>query len=196
MDYKNRYKTNAYATHQPVLEEILKLNDKPILELGCGEGSTEMISYYSKLKSLKSLSIEKDKSWMDKYTHLATDLQTFKHIEDFDEWFEFYSNIDVEWGLVFVDQGDWMSREKAVRYYKDDADYIVLHDCDYFATNNLLGTESIAIKNKNRRGARNYDDVFKYWTEYFPTFWFGRTGPPTLLASNKIDITKINIDMS
>ena len=139
MSYKGRYKIDKYATHQPVLEEILKLNEKPILELGCGRGSTEMISHYSRIKSLMALSIEKDKSWMDKYTHLTTDLHTFKHIDNFRDWFDFYSSLDTEWGLVFVDQGEWESRTESVKYYKDIADYVILHDCDYFATNNLLG---------------------------------------------------------
>ena len=193
MIWKDEYKSNGYATHQLVLEKILEINNKPILELGCGDGSTEMISYYSNKKSLKTISVESDKLWLDKYLHFTSNLHEFINLHNFDDWLDYYDTLKYDFGLVFVDQSNWSSRTDAVNYFKNKSDYIILHDCDWFATNNELGFEKMRIIEKNNVGERNYDKTFKYWIEYFPEYWFGKTGPPTLLGSNIIDVKNIII---
>ena len=41
------FRTNPYTTHQPVLAHYLQKVKKPILELGCGYGSTPLLHDYA-----------------------------------------------------------------------------------------------------------------------------------------------------
>ena len=62
----------------------------------------------------------------------------------------------------------------------------MLHDCDYFPANHVFGTVIRPLTGTRDRGERKYDDVFKYYKEFFPLEpWpYAPTGPPTLLASD------------
>ena len=95
MNWKNRHRedNNGFATHQPVLEKIISLVDGPILELGCGEGSTELIHHYSVEKKIQVLTIESDKQWMERYTYLQNENHEFIANENLNEW----ENLVDEW---------------------------------------------------------------------------------------------------
>ena len=190
---------SGYFTHQPVLFYILDINNKPILELGSGYGSTEKINKVSSEKKIKTVTIDHDQSWLNKFINLKTQYHEFLFIDE-NNIDEFYYKDNIQWGVVFVDIGSWESRNKAMMKYKDVADYVILHDCDYFPNNDFFGKtiEEIDILNK-KPGKRTYDDVFKYWVEFFPKKenWH-RTGPPTLLGSNFINVNNFvipNIDI-
>jgi hypothetical protein len=175
-----------YGTHQPVLRGVLNIITKPVLELGCGYFSTELIHTIAEERNLKVVSIESNDEWFDIFKNYESKDHSFEH-------FDTEAN-NHEWGLVFIDCDDWIARKNALLKYMNIADYVIVHDCDYFPNNNLFGTV-IQPLNKRKRimGVRTYDDVFKYWSEYFIEGW-NTQSPPTLLGSNKNSLKDIKIE--
>lgn len=209
MNYFKKYQedNNGFATHQPVLEFILKkLKHQIVLELGCGEGSTELIEYYSHQNNLKIITIDSDATWLNRYNHLHSDTHEFILIENFDNWAKYFNNNSNNYGLIFIDQGNWTSRKESLFALKNSTEYVILHDCCYYPKNNIFGKileEKCDIQcsykyPKNCPGCcsymnnlkRDYSDIFKYHKEYMSPY-----GPPTLLGSDKIDVTKFYIEM-
>jgi hypothetical protein len=191
MNYTLKHNLNPYYTHQPVLYEMLLKTKGPILELGCGEGSTELIDIISKKQNRKVVTVESDSEWMSKYK-LKYENKNHNFILTSDHSVVSWNNttdtfVDTKWGLIFIDQGFWEARSYSFNKLKNSADYLILHDCDYFPENNLLGTCIEKYINSNNRGKRDYSKDVKYWKEYFPIIFAGHTGPPTLLASEKYD---------
>lgn len=181
---------DSYATHQLVLLEILKRTSKPVLELGAGDYSTPQIHDIAKGKII---TIDDSKEWLDKYIHLKTINHKFFYYNK-EKLEAFYDNDNIQWGLVFVDNGTWDARNKAVKKYKDTADYIILHDCDYYPKMSEFGKEIEPMNFRARNmGIRTYDDVFKYWVEFFVQGWKTQS-PPTLVGSNKICLNDLVID--
>jgi len=73
------------------------------------------------------------------------------------------------WDVAFIDQAPWDARTVAVKALKDIARFIVLHDCDLYTRRELL----------------NFEELFRSFKVFLPPKpWPGKTGPPTLLASN------------
>jgi len=174
---------NDYATHQPVLREMLNRTTGSILELGSGDYSTPLI--HELTEGRKVLTVDDSLEWLNKYIGLQTENHKFICVED-RRFQEFYDNDDEQWNVVFIDNGAWSARVKAIIKYKDVADYIILHDCDYMAGHGLLGITGSGSH-------RNYSSVFRYWNEYLiknSTPW----NPPTLLASNKMSVRDIIIE--
>ena len=181
---------NTYGSHRFVLSEVLKRTTKPVLELGAGDFSTPLI--HEETKSNCVITIDDSKEWATKFKGLQTDWHKFK-VLSVDGIKEFYKNDDTEWGLVFIDNNTWELRSDVIYKYKDIADYIILHDCNYYPENNIFGKIIEKANMKfHRRGLRDYSDVFKYWIEFFIKGWNSQS-PPTLLGSNKIHLDDFNI---
>ena len=180
-----------YGSHRLVLAEVLKRTTKPILELGAGDFSTPLI--HIETKSKKIVTIDDSKMWLSKFWRLETDWHKLMVLDE-EETMEFYKKDNVKWGLVFIDNSTWELRFAAIMKYKDIADYIILHDCNYYPDNNIFGTtiEKINVKFR-RKGIRDYSDVFKYWIEFF-MHGHRMESPPTLLGSNKICLDDIAVD--
>ena len=196
-----QHEENEYFTHQPVLLRALKLSIGPVLELGCGEGSTNLIHRYCSRHGRSIVTVEHDISWMSRYTDKFTSEQhEFIHTTNWNDAIEKLSSRS--WGLVFIDQGDWNARKESFKRLKDCADYIVLHDCDYFPENGLLGKVVRPFANTTGDvGERCFASEIFSWKEFHPIkpmCWTGRkmTGPPTLLASNKYPCENIMVDFS
>lgn len=180
----------GYGSHQPVLSYVLDKIDKPVLELGSGMYSTQLIHEQVKDKGIEIVTVDHDRGWLKKYEPLKSSKHKLvfcrvAHAKDF-----YKANIK-PWGLVFVDIGDWTSRGYAVLTLKNSTDYMIIHDCDYFPGNNSPRRRLFGKVNED--GTRDYSDVFKYWIEFFPVS--GKNGtPPTLLGSNTIDLRNVQIN--
>jgi hypothetical protein len=192
----------GFDTHQEVLLAVLKKVDKPILEFGAGDYSTRLIHDTLKGRNIKIRTIDDNLLWLNKYLFLKSKNHEFIFLSEEDS-LEYISNDDEKWGLVFIDSGSWKVRGMAVKKYKDSADYVIVHDCDYFPENNTNTNYSrerffgktIAhanIKTQNL-GKRDYSDVFKYWKEFYRKDWYKGT-PPVLLGSNSISLNDIKVN--
>ena len=180
---------DSYATHQLVLAEVLKRVSKPVLELGAGDFSTELIHNHGG----KIITIDDDEQWIKRYVHLKTADHKF-FLFDKVQIYKFYEKEEEDWGLVFIDNGTWEARNGAVKKYKDVADYLILHDCDYYPTMSTFGKVIRPMNFKARdMGKRTYDDVFKYWVEFFVQGWKSQS-PPTLVGSNKICLDDLFVE--
>jgi len=189
---------NGYESHRFVLEHVVKnLKNKSVLELGCGDYSTKLIHDILDNRNSKITSIDTDLAWLQKYIYLKNDYHELIYW-DINKLNEFYDNDTHEWGLVFVDTATWDSRIAAINKYRESADFLILHDCDYYANSNTIGKTIKPVNQKeNDMGIRDYGkEMFKYWLEYSIEDWASYSSwlPPTLLASNKYPLNDIKID--
>ena len=157
--------TNPYNTHQSILRKAITLTQGPVVEFGCGSGSTPML--HKLCEQRKLLSLESDPKYHIQFINLASVTHRFELVAD---WPIITARVaQSEWDVAFIDNAPWEMRVIAVKALKDKARFVVLHDCDYFTKAGLL----------------NFEKLFKYHKVYLPEKpWPSRTGPPTLLASN------------
>lgn len=198
---KLRHEENEFYTHQPVLLKVLRKSSGAVLELGCGEGSTELIHRYCEKYNREVVTVEHDHSWMSRYiNNYTTEWHKFIHTTNWHNTTDELSKL--KWGLVFIDQASWNERVYSFKRLKDCSDYLVLHDCDYFPENGLLGKVIRPYTNSPYDvGERSFASEINSSKEFHPTkplCWTGSkmTGPPTLVASNKYSCDDIVIDFS
>ena len=172
-----------YGTHREVLKAVLKVVNKPVLELGAGDYSTPLIHNLLKDRRIPIVTIDHDRVWLSKYEEFKTKYHSFLKISRNEDLMKYFEEDKTDWGLVFIDNGSWRMRYEAVRRYSQTADYIVLHDCDYFPDNGLFG-KTLRKDTDKRHGARWYGDMFVNWIELVIRYWVPGS-PPTLLGSNK-----------
>ena len=179
----------SFYTHQPILRFYANQATKPILELGCGEGSTRILHEICQQRGLELVTVENNAEWMAKYQDLKTNWHRFCAVPnngDHNAWeATLRSNgfHEKDWGLVFVDQSPWEARTMSLNLLKNQTDIMVIHDVDYFPEGHKWGRVVRHIA-KNVPGLYNFDDQFAKWQLYYPpTPWESPTGPPTLVGS-------------
>jgi hypothetical protein len=190
-DFRNRF-----ATHQPVLWTVAGWADGPIAEFGCGYGSTPLLHEVATSRGVPLLTLDSSSDWLERFRpQFESTSHEFRLVDD---WATELENPvwKERWYLVFVDQGPFEARAQTVERIRLSAEYVIVHDCDYFAERGLLGSALRPLLGPHDRGERNYDDVFTSWREFFPPEpWpFRPTGPPTLLGSNRNDVARFDID--
>ena len=200
-----RHQTDPYSTHQPVLYQIAKSTTGPIIEFGCGYGSTDLLHAICKKEGRLLISLDDDREWLEKF---STKYLGDGYATDNSGWHKFYfvpgkNNQDpaspAHWvkfmdelnilkttvfDLCFVDQSPWLARWETIKRMKETSIYVILHDCDYFSREKIFGTEIKPIVNR-QPGIMDFSDVFPFFKVYFPNQpWPCDTGPPTLVGSN------------
>jgi hypothetical protein len=169
---------DPYGTHKAFLEYYTKNTTGDILEFGLGEVSTELLRRYIS-DDRKLVSIDNDEDWIksmkDQYPPKKNHIYMYT-----DDWKEKIAEManKQKWSIVFIDQSPWEARMDAMNAFKDIADYVIVHDVDYFPKNNMFGTVIDEF-------TFDFSDVFKNWNVYYtPKPWPGETGPPTLVGTN------------
>ena len=209
---------NDWATHQPVLYEIATHTAGPIIEFGCGNGSTPLLHAVCKATNRLLISIDDDEAWVKKfaqkykgdgYEEDNSGWHKFFFVPgrtessyDFEYWITFLDNFEflktTSFDLCFVDQHPGLARSETVRRLKDKVKFIILHDCDcYVSGQQELGHLLSPIDaDHNIPGVYDFSPSFKFSKVYFPAKpWPARSGPPTLLGSNFEDyIPEIDYD--
>jgi hypothetical protein len=198
------HKNDPYATHQPVLYVMANNTTGPIIEFGCGEGSTDMLHEICKKNNRLLISIDDDFAWLSKFTtkYLGDGYssdnsgwhkfffvpgKTTENNNDPERWITFLDSFEllktIKFDLCFIDQNPWLGRFETIKRIKGNSKYIIVHDFDYFAVNNVFGRMLKPLSNGNP-GEFDFSDIFKYFQVYFPlTPWPAPTGPGTLVAS-------------
>lgn len=179
---------DAHGTHRKFLEFYILKSTGNILEFGCGNSSTGLIKSLIKGTSRKLISYENNQEWYNKMTKELPEDENHQYIFVNDnDWETCINSIPkINWGLVFIDQSPWEARTMTMKYFKDIADYIMIHDVDYFSNNNFFGTfKKIPGAPENALPEYNYSDISDNWKLYYPERpWPSFTGPPTLVFSN------------
>jgi hypothetical protein len=189
-----KIRNNPFGTHQFILKRILKNFQKQItiVEVGSGLNSSRIFADFAKKKNHFFYSFETNKDFFFKINRLIKNENgpnyciNFKLVDTYDEVKKFKNHID----LLFIDSSPWTSRVEMLDYFKKKAKIIIIHDCDYFPNNKIFGTVVEPFKNTKDKGYRNYDDVFKSWYEYFPEKFPYKSGPPTLVGSNIVNVSE------
>jgi hypothetical protein len=181
-------------THQPVLFTIAERCDGPIAECGCGFGSTLFLHEIAERRGVKVVSLDSDADWFARFSQLlASDNHEFRFVEDWPAELE-RPEWDEPWGLVLVDQTDWTDRVLTVKRVRSNAEYVILHDSNASPAHGL-GCTIRPVNGPHDIGKRDYDGVFTSWREFFPPEpWPNIDGPPTLLASNRLDVQALDVN--
>lgn len=147
---------NEYTTHLPVLIEAVKAaKSKKVLELGCGDGSTPIL----RAMDIELTTLESNYAWGEKHQAIVVP-----------NWSGAYKRRKgKKYGVIFVDNSPWEARTEAIQAFKNSAEFIVLHDSDYY-------TKHLGI---------DFSENFKYHETYYPPHPYPAvTGPPVMLMSN------------
>ena len=204
------YNINGYATHQPVLIELIKKTTGNIIECGCGEGSTKLIVNLIKGTNRKLISLESNKKWYNKYKNIECENHKLLFVDAGEKnikstgvyWVEFIKNNKIIQNLDFeiclIDQSPWIARTHCLKYFKTKIKYIIVHDVDYFPKFKKWG-KIISVK-KNRKKIKykmDFSDIVNSFIVFYPPFsyFFGTTGPPTLLCSDLENVYNLNINI-
>lgn len=118
---------NPYMSHQPILAAcMLRTAKKPVLELGCGWGSTPLLHGLCAARKQDLLTLERLKEWKEKFLYLEREWHQFY---DVDSWYNVSNIYDkIEFGLAFIDHNDALARGHSLKMLADCADLIVCHD--------------------------------------------------------------------
>lgn len=206
---------NPYATNETFLQACLEHTESfmtpyYVLEFGTGGRSSEIISaHIAKSKSAQYVAFESNESYLrDHQEKYSSDRTQLVSIDSHNSWFKaiqsFLANrTQMRIGLVFIDSSPWESRTLALSLLAEKADFIMVHDVDFFPREGAWGLDLAPMSNlltayrKAGRlshqdlGVRNYGDVFKSWVECFERVPAAPTGPPTLIGSRSFDVDKI-----
>jgi len=200
------FKNDPYGTHQPVLYEIANMTTGPIIEFGSGDNSTGLMHEICKKSKRLLITVDDDLEWINKFSQkylgdgYEKDNSGWHKIffvpgrkgESPEHWIKFLDNFDLlkntSFDLCLIDQAPFLGRTETIMRVKDKIKYIILHDCDYFATREFesFGKTITPIDAKNSiPGIYDFSNTFKYFKVFFPSKpWPGASGPPTLLGSN------------
>jgi len=193
------HRTHPYHTHQPVLYEMATRTTGPIIEFGCGYGSTDMLHEICKDKKRLLVSLDSDFEWLSTFSKKYqndSEWHKFIFVPERDKtdpgnaayWVKFLESSaflrTTQFDLCFIDQDPWLGRFETLKFMKDKAKYIILHDCDYFPGFGIFGKMSTPYVFEVPR-EYDFSDVFKFFKVYHPLKpWPGDAGPPTLLGSD------------
>jgi len=116
-----------WDNHRPLLWWALKETKgqtEPVLEMGCGEGSTPYLMQYLKTDKRKLISYDYSKEWADKYNaNYVTDWDAIEH--------ENYS-------VILIDHSPGERRHLDVIKLANKCDYMIIHDSEPAATGYML----------------------------------------------------------
>lgn len=171
--------SDSYATHQKFLKWYINKTQGDIIEFGIGHGSTGFILDIIKNTNRKLISLENNRIWFDQMQNLYPPSNNHEYIF-VEDWEKTINSLDKNaYSIVFIDQSPWIARKWTLDYFKDTADYIILHDADYFPTNNFFGKLISDFE-------FDFSNLFNSYYTYYPDIpWPLSTGPPTLVATNK-----------
>ena len=104
------------------------LTKGPILEAGCGDGSTPLLHYMARAMNRPLITADTNKDWLAKFFgyHAPERHELF--------WVQDWATFDVidknQWGLAFVDCAPGEMRTPLIKRLKGKADLIVAHDSE------------------------------------------------------------------
>lgn len=178
----------SWCSHRPLLQialELTKESDKPILELGCGYGSTEQLHKYVQIDKRKLYSLDTNKEWLQKYSHLNNNkhelvfkqdtlkwdqqkLEWYDSSEDLSNWLDSVTEDGIS--VCLVDHACGERRHHDIKKIYNKCDIIVIHDTQPEATGYLLD---------------KIWNLFKYRLNLV-------MGDDATIVSNKYDVTKFS----
>lgn len=120
---------NRYFTHRDYLIKVLESFDYnksiSILEMGTGDGSSQILSTYAmKYPNISIIGLESKKSWLVAMTNKYS-MPNYQF--SLTNWLDL-THYKKKYDLIFIDQMPWTARVKSFRYFKNCFKYCVMHD--------------------------------------------------------------------
>jgi len=173
-----------YTSWIPSLKDISNIQEKTIIELGCGTGTKTLID---KFKHVYSFEYARSKEWYDKCTGDYRDFNNWtskfylmdselnnsdmeliksggkiRKTEDLSLFFkrldEFIIENNVKFDVGFVDQGFHFRGETVNFLIKKEIPLIMAHDCEYPA---MYGYDIVNLSNYTTKDAHHTRFYFK-----------------------------------
>lgn len=176
----------GWCNHRPLLYlalELSKDSNKPILELGCGDGSTRQLNQYIQTDNRNLISFDTNQEWLNKFNDLKSDKHEFVYQPDnyvFDVGSKTWYNKSLEivnWltdvtkdgiSVCLVDHACGERRHSDIKLIHQKCDFIVIHDSEPQATGYMLD---------------------KIWGLFKYRLNIKTTGAWATIVSNKYDVT-------
>ena len=152
-----------WGTHIAMLIKTVQLTDKPVLELGSGPYSTPILHWLCRGKGLKLYTYEDTPIFYEFARDFISKLHQVTFINNWDE-----IPMTRQYGVVFIDHHPTERRGVDVLKFKDNADFIVIHD-------------------SNKEKVYGYD---KCWAHFKYRYDWKEANPTTTVLSNFVDVTK------
>lgn len=111
-----------WGTHTPLLLEVLKQNDGPVLEMGMGISSTPLLHAMCQDRFL--LSLDNDPT----FTEMFRKFKSKYHKIELVNWEE--AQIIAHWGAVLIDHKPEERRKEDIKKLADIAEFLVVHDTE------------------------------------------------------------------
>lgn len=115
---------DPYGTHQPVLLAACRQSTGPIIELGCGDWSTQLL--HDTFPDRYLISVETNMEWMTKYVHLRSPKHVFMLLKDF----SYYVSPVARAGVLFIDFDPGRQRRAILLQEANNADFLICHDTE------------------------------------------------------------------
>jgi len=104
-------------------------NGGPIIELGCGFGSTGMLHKICEATKRRLVSVETDPEWLKMLEHFKTPWHEFYLVSE-DKWDQFRMLEQFPWDLALVDNKPGHYRYPLTRRLSKVAQYVAQHDTE------------------------------------------------------------------
>ena len=115
-------KNYLFASHYPLLTEMLLKTDGDIIEFGTGLWSTVLLHIFASPER-KVYSVENDDFWLDKVLYLKNDYHLFFHNSN--------ELPDKQCSLALVDASPQDLRMEHLRWAALHCEYVLLHDAGH-----------------------------------------------------------------
>lgn len=113
------------STHNPMLIKTILISEGPVLEIGAGFFSTPLMHWLCKLMKRKLVTYENNPDYYQFARKFVSRDHSIKLIKDWGEM-----DYKTHWGVILMDHNPDERRADDVISFKDNADYIVIHDTD------------------------------------------------------------------
>lgn len=165
---------SGWNNHRPLLYLAIKLSETgSILELGCGEGSTNHLHCIGENDQRRVFSYDYNEEWLSKYEYLESDNHAFLCTQDSEVLRKIIDRI-IDEGKVsvcLVDHSPGEVRWEAIEQIANIVPFIVIHDSESAATGYMLN---------------------KIWSIFKYRINNNTVGACATLVSNFFDVTQFN----
>ena len=136
----------GFGSHFPVLAAAVASTTGPVLEMGCGWGSTPMLDLMCRKMDRRLVTVETQREYYDQFSDLfphewffmggeyprrpEIPADRFRHEGVFEREWLVSPYADLAWGVAFVDFYPGEARKDAIRLLADKAKLIVVHDAE------------------------------------------------------------------
>ena len=155
------------GSHAPALAGIMHNTEGPVLEMGAGDFSTQLLHALCMNTDRKLYTCDLAKETLNLFQYMVKSWHKFIHVTEASMW-DNIGNEEEHWGVVFIDHLPKERRAVELQRLRDKVDVFVVHDTN----DESFGLEEVLSSFK-------YRSTFTHYT------------PHTTVVSDTVDIEKL-----